>query len=57
MEKEVEEHCSNSLTKSTVQEYKSFVLSVNAWSKKTNTKKNEYVNKFFDHKIMRLNIK
>ena len=36
-------------------EYKSFMLSVDAWSKKTNAEKYEYFNKFLDRKIMRLN--
>ena len=36
-------------------EYKSFMLSVDAWSKKTNAQKDEYFNKFLDQKIMRLN--
>ena len=31
------------------------MLSVDAWSKKTNAKKDEYFNKFFDDKSMRLN--
>ena len=36
-------------------EYKSFMLSVDAWSKKTNAEKDEYFNKFLDQRIMRLN--
>ena len=36
-------------------EYKLFMLSVDAWSKKTNAEKDEYFNKSLGQRIMRLN--